>query len=171
MVHCAAQKYPDKLEADYERSVALNVASTGWLAAATKEVGNSITSNDITEVRTLNQFSRSVGAVCFWTSWFRIRICNLFIRVQIRILPATSKNVIWLLHVFLSLKNGVNVPLKRIKYKNINTEIFVCLLVSWRSVTKRAGSGAGPVSQRYGSEDPIPYQNVTDPEHYQKYKF
>jgi dTDP-4-dehydrorhamnose reductase len=42
VVHCAAQKYPDKLEADYERSVALNVASTDWLAAATKEVGNSI---------------------------------------------------------------------------------------------------------------------------------
>jgi hypothetical protein len=29
---------------------------------------------------------------------------------------------------------------------------------------KRAGSGAGSVSQRYGSEDPDPYQNVTDPE-------
>jgi dTDP-4-dehydrorhamnose reductase len=41
VVHCAAQKYPDKLEADYERSVALNVASTDWLAAATKEVGKS----------------------------------------------------------------------------------------------------------------------------------
>jgi dTDP-4-dehydrorhamnose reductase len=42
VVHCAAQKYPDKLEADFERSVALNVASTGWLAAATKEVGKSV---------------------------------------------------------------------------------------------------------------------------------
>jgi hypothetical protein len=38
VVHCAAQKYPDKLDADYERSVALNVASTDWLALATKEV-------------------------------------------------------------------------------------------------------------------------------------
>jgi hypothetical protein len=56
VVHCAAQKYPDKLEADYERSVALNVASTDWLAAATKEVGNSIIPNDLTKVRTLNQF-------------------------------------------------------------------------------------------------------------------
>ncbi len=32
---------------------------------------------------------------------------------------------------------------------------------------KRAGSGAGArsVSQRYRSSDPVPYQNVTDPEH------
>ncbi len=39
------------------------------------------------------------------------------------------------------------------------------LLVSWRSLTKRAGSGAGSASQRYGSASPDPYQNVTDPEH------
>jgi hypothetical protein len=38
VVHCAAQRFPDKLDADYEQSVALNVASTGWLALATKEV-------------------------------------------------------------------------------------------------------------------------------------
>jgi hypothetical protein len=42
-------------------------------------------------------------------------------------------------------------------------------LASWRSLTKRAGSGSGSVSQRNGSEDPDPhldpYQNVTDPEH------
>ena len=38
VVHCAAQRFPDKLEADYEQSVALNVASTGWLGLATKEV-------------------------------------------------------------------------------------------------------------------------------------
>ncbi len=93
VVHCAAQKYPDKLEADYERSVALNVASTGWLAAATKEVGNSKIPNNITEVRTLNQFSgsESVGAICFWTLWIRSR--NLFVQIQIRILPSTSKKM------------------------------------------------------------------------------
>ncbi len=41
------------------------------------------------------------------------------------------------------------------------------LLPSWRSLTKRAASGAGsgPFNQRYGSEDPDPYQHVTDPEH------
>jgi hypothetical protein len=32
------------------------------------------------------------------------------------------------------------------------------------SLTKRAGSGDGSVGQRYGSEDPDPHQNVTDPE-------
>jgi hypothetical protein len=30
----------------------------------------------------------------------------------------------------------------------------------------RAGSASGSVSQRYGSEDPDPNQNVTDPEHW-----
>ncbi len=40
------------------------------------------------------------------------------------------------------------------------------LLASWRVLTKRAGSGAGSVSQRWGSEDPHPdpYQDVTDPD-------
>jgi len=37
--------------------------------------------------------------------------------------------------------------------------------VSWRSLTKRAGSGAGSASQCYGSADPDPHQNFTDPEH------
>jgi hypothetical protein len=37
VVHCAAQRFPDKLEADYDQSVALNVASTGWLTLATNE--------------------------------------------------------------------------------------------------------------------------------------
>ncbi len=33
-----------------------------------------------------------------------------------------------------------------------------------------AGFGAGYVSQRYGSTDQDPYQNVTDPEHWKKTK-
>jgi hypothetical protein len=37
------------------------------------------------------------------------------------------------------------------------------VLVSWNSLTKRAGSGS--VNQMYESKDPDPYQNVTDPEH------
>ncbi len=37
---------------------------------------------------------------------------------------------------------------------------------SWRSLTKIVGSGSGCVSQRYGSADPDPYQNVTDPQHW-----
>ncbi len=41
-------------------------------------------------------------------------------------------------------------------------KFFFFLLPSWRSLTKRAGSGT--VSQRYGSAEPDPdqYQNVTD---------
>jgi hypothetical protein len=33
-------------------------------------------------------------------------------------------------------------------------------------MTKIAGSGYGSVSQRYGSEDPDPFQNVMDPQHW-----
>jgi hypothetical protein len=36
-------------------------------------------------------------------------------------------------------------------------------LASGKSLTKRAGSGAGFVIQVHGSKDPDPYQNVTDP--------
>jgi len=34
-------------------------------------------------------------------------------------------------------------------------------------MTKKAGSGAGSVSQRHGSADPDPYENVTDPNNQQ----
>jgi hypothetical protein len=49
--------------------------------------------------------------------------------------------VLLLLYDFLSVKNDVNIPWKGHKRKN--------LLTSWRSLTKRAGSGSGSVSQRY----------------------
>jgi hypothetical protein len=41
------------------------------------------------------------------------------------------------------------------------------LVAILRSLTKIAGSGAGvgSVSPRYGSADPDPQQNVTDPQH------
>jgi hypothetical protein len=65
---------------------------------------------------------------------------------------------------FVSLKNGVNVPLKSNKHKNFFWISF--LLASWRSMTKIAGSGT--ISQRYGSADPDPYKNVTDPQHWLK---
>jgi hypothetical protein len=29
-----------------------------------------------------------------------------------------------------------------------------------------SGAGSGSISQRYGSEDPDPHQNVTDPQHW-----
>ena len=53
---------------------------------------------------------------------------------------------------------------RRISIKT-NGKIF--LLASWRSLTKRAGSRAVSVSQRYESQDPNPdpHQNVTGREH------
>jgi hypothetical protein len=66
---------------------------------------------------------------------------------------------------FLSLindVNDVNVPSKSNKKKNN------FLLISWRSLTKIAGSGSasGSISERYGSADPDPYQNFMDPQHW-----
>jgi hypothetical protein len=51
--------------------------------------------------------------------------------------------------------------------KVISRKTFKILVSCWRfegrvPVTKTAGS----VSQRYGSADPDPYQNVTDPQHW-----
>jgi hypothetical protein len=90
-----------------------------------------------------------------------------------RIFLPSSKNskkalILWLLYD-LSLKNEENVPSKStvISKKNF-------LLASWRSMTKIAGSwaGAGSVSQRYGSAYtgtyPHPYQNVLDPQHWER---
>jgi hypothetical protein len=36
------------------------------------------------------------------------------------------------------------------------------LLVSWRSLTERAGSGSGSASQRYRTADPDSDKNVTE---------
>ncbi len=52
--------------------------------------------------------------------------------------PWNRYTVLWLLCDFLSLKNDVNVLSKRNKHKNF-------LFSSWRSLTKKAGSGAGSV--------------------------
>jgi hypothetical protein len=37
------------------------------------------------------------------------------------------------------------------------------LFASLKSKKKEVGSGSGSISQRYGSGDPDPHQNVTDP--------
>jgi hypothetical protein len=71
--------------------------------------------------------------------------------------------VLWLVLDFLSLKNDVNVPSKTNKQKKFFI-FFIFLLASWRSMTKIAGSGS--ISQRHGSADPDPHQNVMDPEHW-----
>ncbi len=85
------------------------------------------------------------------------------VEVRIRILPLSSKNSkkAFLLfcdsfYDFLSVKNDAIVaPSKSNKQKFVGGILKV--------MTKRAGSGS--VSQRYGSADPVTYQNITDPEH------
>ncbi len=64
--------------------------------------------------------------------------------------------ILWLLYVFLSLKNYVNVPSKRNKHKHLEKTNYI-LLTSWRSLTKRAGSGAEP------DPHPDPLVKGTDP--------
>ncbi len=72
-------------------------------------------------------------------------------------LSVASKNSKKNLHFYcivtllVSLKNYVIVASKSSKQKNYRTKI--------------ARSGTGSVSQRYGSADPDPYQNFTDPQH------
>ncbi len=63
---------------------------------------------------------------------------------------------------FLSLKNDVNVASKSHKQKKLCYKISF-LLASWRSMTKKEGSGS--INQRHGSADPDPPQNVMDPQH------
>jgi hypothetical protein len=60
----------------------------------------------------------------------------------------------------LSMKTDVNVPSKSNEQNNLKTKFFVAICQPMR---KKAGSGS--VSEWYGSEDPDPYQNVTDPQH------
>jgi hypothetical protein len=63
----------------------------------------------------------------------------------------------------MTLKNDVNVPSKSNKQKIISVDVL--------KVTDEiagSGSGCGSISQRYGSEDPDPYKNFMDPQHWQK---
>ncbi len=79
-------------------------------------------------------------------------------------------SVLWLLLVFLSLKNYVNVPSKSNRWRKFFQETSY-LLASWRSMTKIAGFGSesvsGSIIQSHGfaDPDPDPHQNVMDPEH------
>jgi hypothetical protein len=70
------------------------------------------------------------------------------------------------------LSRFVRVWLKRLKIvclrvmykKNMKKFIF---FASLKSLKKEVGSGVGSgfISQRYGSGNPDPHQNVTDPQH------
>ncbi len=112
--------------------------------------------------------SGSTGSTCFWA--IRIHLSEVWTRI--RLLLSSCKNskknldsyYFVTLFDFLSLENYVNVPSNSNKQKKcFNKNCF--LLASWRSMTKKAGSGS--ISQRHGSPDPDPdpLQNVMDPEH------
>jgi hypothetical protein len=46
---------------------------------------------------------------------------------------------------------------------------FASLKILKKGVGSGVGAGSGCISQRYGSADPFPHQNVTDPQHCRKY--
>ncbi len=66
-----------------------------------------------------------------------------------------------------SLKSDVNVHTESNMQKKFEKKIILCWHLE-SHLTKRAGSGSGSefFCQVYGSKDPDPYQNVTDPEHW-----
>ncbi len=104
--------------------------------------------------------------------WIRIRI-RLRIRIFLSSCKNSKKNHNSYYFVtpfdFLSLKNYVHVPSKSNKQKKLFQKISF-LLASWGPMTKIAGSGSGSISQRHGSADPDPHQNVMDPQHCSKHK-
>jgi hypothetical protein len=59
----------------------------------------------------------------------------------------------------LSVKNYENAPSKSNKLKNYN---FFCGILNVTDIRSGSGPEPGSVSQKYGSADPYPYQNVTD---------
>jgi hypothetical protein len=103
-----------------------------------------------------------IRRVCLWAFWIRVRIRNLFVRIRILILPSTSKKIeanLYLYSCVTSLwififEKWCNIPWKRNKNKNLEKKNYF-LLVSWRWLTKKAGSGSasgsGSICQRYGS--------------------
>jgi hypothetical protein len=62
---------------------------------------------------------------------------------------------------FLSLRTDVNVPTESNKQNNLEKKTHF-LLVSWKSLTKGAGSGAVNHVCGYKDLDPYLYQKVTD---------
>ncbi len=97
------------------------------------------------------------GSTCFWASWIRIRINQSEIWIRIRILLTSF----WL----FIFKNDVHVPSKSNKQNPFFLNKFFVGILG-RSMTKMAGSGSGSISQRHGSVDPDPPQNVMDPQHW-----
>ncbi len=51
-------------------------------------------------------------------------------------------------------------------YRKKNEKIFFCILkINEERIGSGVGSGSGSIIQKYGSADPDPHQNVTDPQH------
>ncbi len=61
-----------------------------------------------------------------------------------------------------TVEKWCKVPSKSIMQKNFFFKLV--FLASWRSMMKIEGSGS--ISQRHGSADPDPHQNVMDPQHW-----
>jgi hypothetical protein len=113
------------------------------------------------------------------------------IQIPVRILPSTSKIINKSLDFCcsvisndsLSLKTDVNVPTESNTQNKSGKKLIFCwhqnksgkktyfLLALHSPLTKRSGFRSGFLNQVYGSNDPDPYQNVTDPEHWSKLKF
>jgi hypothetical protein len=74
-------------------------------------------------------------------------------------------NVFLLLLDFLSLKNHVKVHSKSNKQKNFFKNYFFVGVSVTKIVGSASASRSGSISQRHGSADPDPHQNVIDPEH------
>ncbi len=128
--------------------------------------------------------SVSTGSTCFWASWIRIRIhqSEVWIRLWVRIwiLQSPSKKnkknldsycfatSFWI-YIFENDAHVYSVPSKCNKQKNFLKNYFFVGILG-RSMTKIAGSGSasGLISQRHGSADPDPPQNVMDPQHWEK---
>jgi hypothetical protein len=102
--------------------------------------------------------SGSVGSICFWASWIRIRILQSEVWIRIRILLLSSKN-----------DNDINVPSNKQKtlYKNLffvgvlkvsdeNSRIRIHYSEAWIR-----GSGCGSTLKCHGSATLVPYQSVT----------
>ncbi len=64
---------------------------------------------------------------------------------------------------FLALKTEDNVPVGTLRKNMTKIYLFASLKPLKKGVGSGIGSGSGSISQRYGSGDPYPQQNVTDP--------
>ncbi len=98
----------------------------------------------------LNPLNQCSGSVCFWASWIRIFLYGTFYQQAKKLRKTLISTVLWILCEFLSLKNDLNVPSKGISIKNLLQHYL--LLTSWRSLTKRAGSGFVPKCHGSGTQ-------------------